>query len=222
MFFSLKAFSTMNKDTSYIKQLLTRIAEDDDQEAFKIFFNLYQTRLLRFALIFVNFHHQAEDVVSEVMIKLLKKRQELLKIINFEGYLYHCIKNQALGTLKKNAFQNLFRPIEVEDDYYSSESNTPIEILLEDELRDLISNTIEKLPPRRKMIYKMIKDEGLKYREVALLLDISQKTVENHLDLGIRELRKTVMEYLEGKQDKIPIINIARLGALFSCFYQFI
>jgi RNA polymerase sigma-70 factor (ECF subfamily) len=67
-------------------------------------------------------------------------------------------KEPSFRNVEKNAFQNLFRPIEVEDDYYSSESNTPIEILLEDELRDLISNTIEKLPPRRKMIYKMIKD----------------------------------------------------------------
>lgn len=191
-----------------IKELLYRIAEYDDKEAFKTFFNLYYTKLIRFALLFVPAKQQAEDIVSEVLIRLLKKRRILCTIENFEGYLFLAVKNQALSFLKHTSSRMSFHSVDPEGTFLLSEQVNPERILLDDELRNLIYTTVENLPPRRKMIYKMIKDDGLKHKEVAALLEIAPKTVENHLDIAIKEIRRSVTLYLEGKKAKSVIENI--------------
>jgi RNA polymerase sigma-70 factor (ECF subfamily) len=203
-----------------INELLYRIAEFDDKEAFKIFFNLYYTKLIKFALLFVPSKQQAEDIVSEVLIRLLKKRRQLSAIDNFEGYLFLSVKNQALSSIKKVSARISFNSIDMEGTQLSSEQVNPESIFLDDELRDLVFKTVENLPPRRKMIYKMIKDDGLKYKEVADLLAISQKTVENHLDIAIKEVRTSVTLYLKGKQVK-SLLNNVPMNTLFLCLSVF-
>ena len=185
-----------------IKELLFKIAEKDDKQAFSLFFNQYYAKLLRFAHLFVPSIHQAEDIVSEVLIRLLKKRKELFKIQNFEGYLFLSVKNEALNHLKQSKRNNNLVSIENEHDCFSSDFVDPLNKLLEEELRDLIYHTIEKLPPKRRMVYKLIKDEGLKYKEVAELLEISERTVEVHLKIAVKELREKIIKYLEDKQQQ--------------------
>lgn len=189
----------LNKDKN-IKAQLIKMSEKDDKQAFSFFFNYYYVKLLRFAHLFVPSIHQAEDVVSEVLIRLLKKRKELFKIENFEGYLFLAVKNEALNNIKLSKRNNNLVSIENENDCFSSDFVDPYTKLVEEELRNLIYCTIEKLPPKRRMVYKLIKDEGLKYKEVAELLDISERTVEVHLKIAVKELRETIKTYLEDKQ----------------------
>ncbi len=189
-----------------VKELLHRIARYDDKEAFNRFFHLYYTKLLKFALLFVPCRQQAEDIVSEVLIRLLKKRRQLESIENFEGYLFLSVKNQAISSIGKTSSRVFFHSIDLKASLPVAEQVNPERKYLDDELHTLIQKTVENLPPRRQMIYKMIKDDGLKYKEVAGLLDISQKTVENHLDIAIKEIRQAVTQYLAGKQAK-PLLD---------------
>jgi RNA polymerase sigma-70 factor (ECF subfamily) len=194
---------------AYIRELLHRIAEYDDKQAFKIFFNLYYPKLIKFALLFVHSKQQAEDIVSEVLIRLLRKRKSLCTIENFEGYLFLAVKNQSLSFSKNSSSRMYFRSIDTEGILLQSEQVNPEQMFLDDELRNLVYKTVENLPPRRMMIYKLIKDDGLKYKEVADLLAIAQKTVENQMDIAIKEIRRSVTLYLEGNKvqsglDKMP------------------
>lgn len=201
---------------AYVKELLHRIAEYDDKEAFNTFFSLYYTKLIRFALLFVPSKQQAEDIVSEVLIRLLKRRTTLPTIENFEGYLFLSVKNQALSFIKHTSSRMSFHAVDPEGVLLQSEQVNPERLLLDDELRNLIHQTVENLPPRRKMIYKLIKDDGLKYKEVAALLDITPKTVENHLDIAIKEIRKSVSLYLNGKKAKTVLEKIPQ-NLIFLC-----
>ncbi len=193
-----------------VKILLEKIALENDKDSFSRLFKLYHTRLIRFALMFVYSMKDAEDVVSEVMIKLLKQREKLTEIDNFEGYLYRAIKNQALNLKKKNSFRQYVVVTEIPQDYLTNNYVQPLEVVLEKDLRTIVTEIIEGLPAKRGMVYKMIKDDNLTIREVSELLDIAEKTVKKHLELAMKDLRKAVESYYIEKKSKTQVIPLPR------------
>lgn len=87
---------------SFNKVLLHRISVDSDKAAFSELFRRYHAKLVSFATCFLPNYEEAEDMVSDVFIRLLQKRAQLKEIDNFEGYLFYSVKNQCLNQLKKN------------------------------------------------------------------------------------------------------------------------
>ena len=214
-------FIILISNSNQISKLLIRIAHNNDKDAFASFFNYYHARLIRYALLFVKSCQDAEDVVSDVMIKLLKQKEKLPEIKNFEGYLYLAIKNQALNLLKKQQLRS-GSAIDIGDDYLTHHFVQPYDTILGDELRNIIFNTVEQLPPKRRMVYKMIKDDGLKIKEVAELLDLAEKTVKKHLELALRSMRATLEEYYAEKQNTTPIISIKHKAGIISLLLLFL
>ena len=178
-----------------MQAICRRIAEDNDPTAFTIFFRTYHPKLLRFARLFVRSNHQAEDVVSDAMVQLLKRRQSIFRMKKLEGYLFMSIKHQALNQMKKKqvALQDDVVPFEQATSV--TDKATPLQQLLDSELCDRIQRATEGLPPRRQTVYRLIKDEGLRYRQVAKRLGISERTVEHHLEAAMKDLRCAVQEY---------------------------
>ena len=74
----------------------------------------------------------------------------------------------------------------------------PHEMLVGIELYGQINKLIERLPPKRQQVYRLIKDDDMCYKDVAKLMDISERTVEVHLKIAVRELRSSIVGYLEG------------------------
>lgn len=201
----------MAAEDLYVRNLLSRIAESDDKAAFTCLFNLYYNRLVQFAMVFVASHSLAEDVVSEVLIRLLRKRKELNSIQNFPAYLFQSVKNEGLNQLKLQKKERLFMPLDDEDDVFFPDLTDPHEWMVEKELRGIVTTIVEKLPPKRRMVYKMIKDEGMKYKDVAELLEISERTVEVHLKIAIRELREAVTKHFQEKsQQEVSYLKVSR------------
>jgi RNA polymerase sigma-70 factor (ECF subfamily) len=93
---------------------------------------------------------------------------------------------------------------------YHYEVRNPESELINRELSLQIEEAINNLPPKRKLIYKMVVIDGLKYKEAAEILDLSVKTIENHLALAVRDLRDKIMAYL--KSDKV---NVNELNAYY-------
>lgn len=198
----------MDTPPNNVKQLLVKIAENDDKQAFNIFFKYYYPKLIRFALLFVPHYEQAEDIISNVLTKMLKNRQKTFKMTNFEGYIFRAVKNESLNHLKREKQYYNINPIDEERDFISKSFTDPLEKLIEDELRTVIAKAVESLSPKRRMVYKLIKDEGLKYKEVAELLDISERTVEVHLKLSITTLKTVINEYIESKDTETSKIYL--------------
>ncbi len=192
------------------KELFQRIAFKDDEQAFNVFFDRYHTKLIQFALLFVPQIDQAEDVVSNVLIRLIKNADKVFAMQNLEGYLFMSVKNEAINFQKKESKHKL-SITDTDTDFFSHEFVDPMEKLIEKELRELISNTIEGLPLKRKMVYKLIKDEGMKYQEVADLMNISKRTVEVHLKLAVKELRVAVRQYMDENQDRPGYMGVVKV-----------
>jgi RNA polymerase sigma-70 factor (ECF subfamily) len=208
-------------DKEHLKTLLYRIAIYNEERAFSEFFDLYHTRLIRFAKLYVSRYDHAEEVVSEVFIKLLRHKEGLHKIEKFEGYLFAMVKNEALNYLRKCHRISRDLPLDDMEDYLTKERTGPHEKLLEKELRNLINEAIDQLPPKRQMVFKLIKDEGLSYKEVADLMDLSVGTVEVHMKLALKDLRQKVKKYLNDPRiDQYKDDNITGSCLLLSLLIQ--
>jgi RNA polymerase sigma-70 factor (ECF subfamily) len=169
-----------------IQELQQRIALYDDQSAYKELFAHFYKSLLQFACSYVRSPEIAEEVVSDVFIKVWKKRSGLVRIHNLKLYLFISTKNGALNYLrsqKKIFLQPEQYQVQLESIWFN-----PEKLMLTAEMMNRVQKAINDLPPRCRLIFKLIKEDGLKYREVAELLNLSLKTVENQMTTAIRKI----------------------------------
>lgn len=174
-----------------IKELQRRLSMYDDESAYKDLFITFSKPLQQFAFSFIKSKELAEEIVSDVFIKIWQKRNELEFIGNLKVYLYVSIKNTALTYLLKQ-HRRVAISIDELDVELESFARTPEEILLSGELIRKIEEVIFNLPPRCKIIFKLIKEDGLRYKEVAEILNISVKTIDNQLAIALRKISKVV------------------------------
>lgn len=137
----------------------------------------------------------AEEVVSDVMLSIFNKREKLAESDNIEGYIFISVKNQSLKYLRKCNRQVSFDDFESEAGFLLTTSVSPEYKMLENEFYGVIRTTLDSLPPKRKLVFRMIKEEGLKYRDVAKLLNISVKTIETHMGLALKTLHGNIKKY---------------------------
>lgn len=193
-------------DPIRLNYLLKNIVERNDERSFSLFFDHYHTRLIRLSLLFVPRFDQAEEVVADVFLKLLRKKESLLSIQNFEGYLFKMVKNESLTYIKTNNKRNSGNVL-IDDikDNLVIDQNDPEKRMINNDLGNLLQRVIEELPPKRGLVFKMVKDEQMSYKEVGEILEISERTVEVHLKLAIKDLRKALGQYYNENEGIIPL-----------------
>jgi len=178
-----------------IVQLFKEI-QHGNKLAFDQLFNFYHPKLVAFAKQYTKQQESAEEITSELFVKIWLKRNTLSSVLNPEVYLYVAIKNACLNVMRSDKKRATFFTENEENTHselISSENNT----LLEDkELRKLLDLTVSTLPEQRRMIFKLIKEDGLKSAAVAQILGISKRTVENQLYKAIKTLAEALSAYL--------------------------
>lgn len=200
-----------------MQEIFRKIALENDEKAFSVFFDQYHARLLRFAKFYLRSIEEAEDVVSDVLIKMLKHRKDTFSKNNFIGYLFTSIKNGCLDQIKKNNKYALNHDSSYDDkDYFVFHNHNPLNQLIHSELTRILRDRIEALPPKRQMVFKFIKDDQMSYKQVADLMEISERTVEVHLKLALKDIREVLDTYLNrsGLDSPNKIIVSAFIGAL--------
>jgi RNA polymerase sigma-70 factor (family 1) len=174
-----------------IGYLQDRISRFDDQQAYKELFTSLYSYLFQFAKTFVKTKELAEEIVSDVFIKVWQRRKELDRIDNLKVYLYVTTRNMAFNCLDKQkriATNNIEDfPAELTSAYFD-----PEQLMITADMLALIQKAIDGLPAKCRMIFKLAKEDGLKYREVAEILNISVKTVENQLAIALRKIGTVV------------------------------
>ena len=184
--------------------IIHKISYKDDQIAFRQFFDLYYHRLVNFAYFFLESSVAAEEVVSSVFISLWEKRKSLSNIKRIEAYLFSSTKNKSYNYLRDNKRSIQFKDIDSEDDFLVPIFENPESKLLNEELKVKIIEIIDELPPKCKMIFTLIREDGMKYKEVAKLLDISVKTVEVQMGRALAKLKNSIKPYLQDANSSYP------------------
>jgi RNA polymerase sigma-70 factor (family 1) len=170
-----------------LKEIQRRIAVYDDEKAYKELFFLFYKPLTQFAFSFVKSREMAEEIVSDVFINIWKGRKHLEEIDNLKTYLYISTKNISLKYLLKQHKQVAIAidalTIELE-----SKDIHPEQMMVTADMMNKITQAVNHLPPRCKLVYKFIKEDGLRYKEVAAILNISVKTIDNQLAIALKKI----------------------------------
>lgn len=174
-----------------IKDLQTKISRNGDQHAYAQLYLAYMPYLLRFAKSIIKNHELSEEVVSDVFIKIWQNRAELGKIDNLRLYLYVSTKNTALNYLSRH-FRKEVISLEEMSLNISIGNYNPEQLLITSEAVKKINYEIQKLPPRCRLIFKLVKEDRLRYNDIARLLNISVKTIDNQMAIALKKISSAI------------------------------
>lgn len=189
----------MNQKTAEIRELWERVCLRNDAAAFDALFSLCYHKLLHFCLLYVQRKEPAEEVVSDVFVRCWINRENLSHVQNPEVYLFVSVKNQSLNYLKRFSNVHLVSIGEVNTDDMVNALD-PEKETEQRELSFLINQAISLLPRQCQIIFRLIKEDGMKYKEVAEILQLSPRTVETQLFRAISKLRLSMQPYLAARR----------------------
>ncbi len=169
-----------------------------DPAGFENVFKTHFKNLHSYAYTIIRNEADAEEIVQQVFYKLWEKQQQINIEQSVAGYLYRAVYNECLNYLKHAKVKDKYRASQL-----ASTKNEGIDSdsLIIKELREKINSAIRELPEQCRTVFQMSRFEGLRYREIAMKLGISEKTVENQISKALKTLRTKLLEYL-------PIIAI--------------
>ncbi|HEY9003624.1 MAG TPA: RNA polymerase sigma-70 factor [Mucilaginibacter sp.] len=194
--------------------LWQQICFNDDLRSFEALFYGLNNRLIKFCILYVHQKEAAEEIVSDVFVKCWEGRKGLTEIVNPETYLFVCVKNQSLNYVKKYSNIHLVQ-IESSDKVEFVNTYDPEKEMERKELHFLLDQAIAKLPQQACIVFKLIKEDGMKYKEVAEILNISPRTVQTQLFRAIKKLSTILSEHqLSSKSIANPSATTPLMGLL--------
>lgn len=181
------------------RDALARLARGETG-AFAAIFRRYYDALCAFAEGLVESADDAEEVVSEVFVRIWQTRERLAVRVSLKSYLYAATRNIALNHLRRlGAEERMIGRASIQGALPGvlSPADAGASDLDTRELEQAIDAAIASLPPRRREIFLLHRLHGLTYAEIAAALEIAPKTVENHLGLALKDLRTSLTSFLE-------------------------
>ena len=177
-----------------IAQLQYNVAYKRDEKAYRQLFIFYYPQLYRFAIQILHNVEASEEIVLDVMMRIWEMESRLGEVNNLRVYLFKAIKNSSLTYLsaKKISLVEL-------DEVNSSESSSysPDQNLLDLELKEYINNAVQSLPYKCRWVFRLIKEEGFSYKEASAVLNVSVKTIENHMAIAFKKISQHLHRYLK-------------------------
>jgi RNA polymerase sigma-70 factor (ECF subfamily) len=165
-----------------------------NESAFEMIFKAYYQPLCRYAYSFLQNKEEAEEVVQSAFITVWEKRKTLDIQTSFKSYLYRIVRNGCLNVIKHEKIKQQHVTHELAVMEVSSESVSQKVHASELELK--ITEAMKALPEQCRLVFQLSRFEELKYQEIADQLEISVKTVENHMGKALKIMREQLKEYL--------------------------
>lgn len=176
----------LSADLLYNEREVLSLIEQGDEVAFTKLFHHHRNRIFTIALKLSGSSALAEEAVQDVFLKIWLKRTGLGHVQNFEAYLFTIVQNTMYKTLKRIAKKHK-QALAIQKE--SSVEATALEDqVVEREYQSILQKGIEKLPNQQRQVYTLIRERGLKRKEVADLLELQPDTVKYHLSQAIKNL----------------------------------
>lgn len=181
----------MGENRDDIMQWVCKMALADSQVALKSLYMTYFGPLMRFTGMYVSSPAEAEEIVSDTFLAIWNNRKQLPDVVNFDSYIYMVARHKAISFYRKQHMEQVSLD-EISIDLFTSTETTPEEELISQEEIRRLNQAIDSLPAKCKMAFKLVREDQLKYKEAATILNISVKTLEAHLANAVRKLREAL------------------------------
>lgn len=176
------------------EQVTINSLRNGSTESFCLCYDIYFAALCSYANRLIRDPHTSEELVQDLFLELWQTRQKLPENGSLRGYLFTAVRNDCLDHIKhkkiekRYAEEYLHSAIIHYENIYSS--------LIDKEIQNIYGQAIKKLPDKRREVFVMSRFSYLSYREIALKLNISVKTVENHMANALKTLKTELDHYL--------------------------
>ena len=177
--------------TGKIEELIGRL-KNNDKSALDEIFNYYYPRLYNFSKKILKIEDDIDDILQDVFLKIWFHRNKINNPETFNSFIFTITKNALLNLIRSNVKNQAFKE-EFSKRIISSEYVTQNQIEF-NEIKTAINNIVAKLPEKRQKVFLLSRNEGLSNKEIAQKLNISEKTVEDHITHSIRILKKSLSE----------------------------
>src|SRR6478609_7714668 len=176
-----------------------------EERAFSELVTRYQTRLLNFVYRTIGDREKAEDLVQEVFIRVHRHLQRFDRSKKFSTWIYTIASNLAKNelrnrsrnplvlfqTIKKN-WQDEERPLQFEDS-----NSRPDDMYRKRHLRELVEESVERLPEHHKQVFILRELEGKSYEEIAEITACNLGTVKSRLNRARNSFAEIIEPWLE-------------------------
>lgn len=179
----------LKKRDTNIRTVLEDLAVNNSEPAFKSLYMSYCDRIMRYLIMYVNSPQIAEELMSDVFFALWENRKQLLDINNFDAYIYRIAKFKVLNYLRDNKSLTIDLD-EIPIDLFALTETTPEDDYISQELINAVNEAIEQLPTKSKLAFKLIREDGMKYKDAADHLGVSVKTLEAQLTYAVKKISK--------------------------------
>jgi RNA polymerase sigma-70 factor, ECF subfamily len=171
---------------SFDKTLVIRL-KAGELKAFNELFYAYAPRLRSFMKKLYVDGYKADETVQNVFIKIWENRNNINPDLSFHAYIFQAAKNHIYNEAKKE-----LREIRLGQKYSAHAEqcgNYTEDYIIFKELQEQTSLSIDSLPPQQKQIFMLSFQEGLSHDEIAAKLNISKRTVENHIYRATKQIK---------------------------------
>ena len=185
----------MKKDLKAVNdKVLFGEMQTGDVKSLEALFDRYYNQLANFAFLFLQDEEASKGIISELFINLWEKREKIFIQDSLKSYLYKSVRNAIISLKRKEKWTSVsFEDVEIG----KIESITPETLLLSKEFDENLERLLLDLPKKAGLVFRMKKIDGLKYKEIAAILEISEKTVENHIGNAVKRLKQILEEHPE-------------------------
>ncbi|MCK9344166.1 MAG: RNA polymerase sigma-70 factor [Massilibacteroides sp.] len=174
------------------KGLINRIKQGDER-AFSILYHQYSHTVFNFCQLYMRSQADAEEVVQEVFVKVWESRAFIREDQSFKGFLFMVTRNLIFDKFRKRQRQETFELTVLQ----AMEEGYDIEDEIEaSDLSQYIDTLITNLPPRCQEIFNLSRKKHLTHKEIAVQLDLSEKTIENQITKALKFLRKNLLLFM--------------------------
>jgi RNA polymerase sigma-70 factor (ECF subfamily) len=174
---------------------LVALIRAGNEKAYEDLFFEYHPQLTRFAISITKSKEFARDAVQDVFLKIWRNRAHLEIRVSIKVYLYQAVRNQSLNLLEKQKTRfritnDFISEKEPKAEYYTLPEAIPEHLSEEDQrLLKRIWEVAGQMPEKRKLVFDLNRKHGLRYKEIAGVLGITRKTVENHIAQALQYIR---------------------------------
>ena len=192
------------------KELLIRIAEDDTK-AFTHLFDQYWLQVFAHVRTYIKDAAQAEDITQDIFFSIWLNRSKLATVADFEPWLHVVTRNRTISGLRKLLRESDNELAGIIPDMPALPGDSPVMRLDYKQSQELLQQAIDQLPPRRRQVFRMSRQEGLTHQEIAEQLQISKATVNEHITEALSFLKSKMAGY-PGLFNALLLISACWLG----------
>jgi RNA polymerase sigma-70 factor (family 1) len=179
---------------AHILYLQNRVAYASDEQAYKKLFYQFYKPLCRFAYSIVKNTEDVEEIVSDVFLKIWLMDEKLGIVEDLPTYLFKATKNSCLNFLqsathKKDLVTDCLS-VNMPELFFENPGDEISEVQL------LLEKTINSLPPKCQMIFRLIKENGMSHKQVIDVLEVSQNTIETQMRIALKKIREQLNSYM--------------------------